>query len=357
MLSRSSMTIFWTMTDKYNTQIANAEEKYQRDLVEIDVQGARKREELAVDLGRKLADITLNLSRNYANAETDYQRDLVDIDIRANRKIEEARQQSAQNKIDIEKKYQDDIKKLQNNLIFDLEEAVRGGDVIQIRQLQRQYQRDLANLALGRGENINKEGQSLEEKINDINAQREFDKQQRLIDYQQKKADLDRQAAEQRVDAQTRYRQELDDLRQNLDEQRKDRLKAYNDQQKDMYTAFQNRLRLASEALIKEVGLNAQAASAIAGYMTQLYGPNGLFQQVYDYMIGYINQGQADILQNLTPPTLNAIPDTGVNSGTSSSPDQGPSTTKVSIDLGPDLRAEIVETAVGVVADITSRSA
>jgi hypothetical protein len=345
------------MTDKYNTDIADAEEKYQRDLINIDVQGARKREELALDLGRKLADIDTSLSRNYQSAQIDYQRSLVDIDVQANRKIEEARKASAQNKIDIEKKYRDDIKKLQNNLIFDLEEAVRGGDVIQIRQLQRQYQKDLTNLALGKQENLGTEGQSLEQKINDINAQREFDKQQRLIDYQQKKADLDRQAAQQRLDAQTRYQQELTDLRLNLDQQRKDRQKAYNDQLKDMYTAFQNRLRLASEALIKEVGLNAQAASAIAGYMMQLYGQNGLFQQVYDYMMGYINQGQADILKGLVPPTLNAIPSTGTNSGVSATPDQGPTTTKVSIDLGPDLQGRIVETAVGVVADITLRSA
>lgn len=343
------------LTDKYQTDLVNAEEKYQNDLVDIDVQGQRKREELTRNLARKLEEINIDLGRDYQNAQIDYQRDLVNIDIQANRKIEEAQRESAQRKVDIEKKYQDDVKKLQNELIFDLEEAVRTGDVIQIRKLQRQYQKDLANLAIGRTENITTEGQNLTEKIADIERQRAFDKQQRLIDYQQKKEDLDRQAAQERVDANTRYQQELADLRKSLIEQKKERLKAYNDQLTDMYRAFQNRLRLASEALIKEVGLNAQAASAIAGYMVQLYGPSGLFDQVYKYMMSYINSGKDKILKTVSPPQLKTP--TAAPTTTTAAPDVGPSKVEIGVTLSPDLQAQIVETSVNTVADIVLRSA
>ena len=343
------------LTDKHQTDMENAEIKYQQDLVDIGIQGARKREELALDLVRKLEDIDINIGRDYAKAQLDYQRDLVDIDIRANRQIEEAKRESAQTKIDIEKKYQDDIKKLQNELIFDLEEAVRSGDVIQIRKLQREYQKDLANLALGKEQSFGTESENLAEKLADIERKRNFDKEQRLIDYNQKREDIARQAAQERVDAQTRYQQELVDLRKSMEDQRKERVKAYNDQLTDMYRAFQNRLRLASEALIKEVGLNAQAATAIAGYMVQLYGPNGLFDQVYQYMMSYINAGQSDILRDISPPTLvtpQSTPDTtGVRTNTSTT-----SNVQIGVSLSPDLRGEIIEASVGAVADITLRS-
>ena len=77
--------------------------------------------------------------------------------------------------------------------------------------------------------------------------------------------------------------------------------------------------------------------------------------QVYQYMMSYINAGQSDILRDISPPTLvtpQSTPDTtGVRTNTSTT-----SNVQIGVSLSPDLRGEIIEASVGAVADITLRS-
>lgn len=343
----------------YQKQLKDATQKYNDDLVKIDADGEKKRVDLKNKLVKDLADIDTKLSENLGKAQIDFTRAEDD----ANRKAAEDRVNSLidekRKEEDIQQKYVDSVRKLNDKLTQDLEEAVRAGDVIQIRKLKRQYPADLAELGVTRDQDITGARKDLQQKLSDAERQRAFDRQQRAIDFQQKVVDLNAQAVVQRQQTNDQYVQSLADLNQSLADERKARVDSYNQQWRDMYKAYQDKLKLAAEALADEVKMNNEAMNMIAQKLISIYGAGGIFQQVFDGLKGYIESGgQAGLWTGLTAPVP---PTTGVSGVTGAGSFNGtnyydPNLVKVSVDLGPDLQGKIVNASLNVMADLLTRN-
>lgn len=343
----------------YQKSLKEATQKYNDDLVKIDADGDKKRVDLKKKLVQDLADIDTKLAESLDKARLDFDRANQDADRKAaedrvNALIDEKRKEE-----DIQQKYADSVRKLNAKLTLDLEEAVRAGDVIQIRKLKRQYPADLAELGITRDQDIAKARQDYQQKLADLERQRAFDRQQRAIDYQQKIADLNAQAALQRQQTQEQYAQSLIDLNQSLADERKARLDAYNQQWRDMYNSYRDKLRLASEALADEVQMNQKAMDAIIKMLVATYGAGGIFQQVYDAMQAYVaSGGKTGLWNGLNPPTvppnLNTTSLTGAATGLSGT--SSLNQVQVSVDLGPGLEGRIVNSSLNAMADIMVRN-
>lgn len=338
----------------YQKSVTDATKKFQDDLAKIDADGAKKRIDLANKLRDDLAKVNSDLAKNIANATQAYQRQ-EDDDARAfARKQADAVRDEKRRELEIQQKYADDLKKLQNKMSFDLEEAVRAGDVIQIRKIQRQYKYDVGNLGGGRDQDIAQARRDLAQKLADNAADREFQRQQRAVAFQQKLADLQAQAVEERKNLQTQYAQSLVELQASLDDERKTRIEAYHQQYKDLYDAFQQKLKLAAQALAEEVQMNQAAMNQIIKTLIATYGKNGIFQQVYDAMQAYVKSGgKTGLWAGVDTSKLTTSSVTGSStSGVSSSTSNATQSVNVRVDLGPDLVGKIVNTSVGVIADV-----
>lgn len=375
-----------SITDYQDGQV-EAAEKYQEDLAKIEEDGLEKRAQLAEDYAQKQRDIEFNLQQDIEKAKLDLQRSLADIDLKALQDTQKAKEDAKQKELDLEKEYADKVAKLQRDLEFDLEEAVRARDATAVRRLKRQYGKDLTELSIQKQQDKAQIQHDLQLRLQEIQQRRALDIQQRQIDFAQKMADLQAQAALERQQALENYNKDLVDLQKSLAQQRNERKKAYNDQLKDLFDAFNKRLKMASEALAKEVGMNAQAAQAVASYLIALYGPNGVFQKVYDWMIAYIEHGKSNIIANFNPnnlglsqqaeggdylvkhPTLFLAGEKGAEEAhfwpvnkpvpmplASTGKTSSEQYLRVMVDLGPDLVGKIVDKSLDEFADVLVRS-
>ena len=240
--------------------------KEQEDkLTEIFKDARDKREDIDRNYNEKLADIALNYQQKLediarttaqktADAQRDYAGKVADINRDTEQKKVEAQQEAHKKAIDAEKQYQDELKKLREKYLMDLEEALHERDARQILRLMRQYEIDKNN-AKKQKENEQKQAKDeLSEKLKQIEVDRKLKLEAAQRDLADKLRDIQLAAARERQEANINRQRQLNDARiahqRALEEQR-------------IY--LQRKLRDLADALAKEYNMTATGLSAMNG--------------------------------------------------------------------------------------------
>lgn len=267
----------------------DAEEKYGQDLEEIQRDYDRDIEDEAINHQRKLDEITIDYDRKRGDAEIDYARKQSGDKNDLNKKIEDLDKKHRQDELEAERKYQENLRKLQEDFLLNLEETVREGDVKASAKLIRTYRKDKTQM--GREYGIDVLGRDEQYNIDLAKLKRDAEdrRQEQAREFAQKMADIARQEAFARADEERRHKQELADLKIRADQKRADRLRQYHQELADLQKNFDDRLKKIADALVKENNLTMAGANQIYQNLLKYYGPNGAILKLYQYLVQAIN--------------------------------------------------------------------
>lgn len=221
--------------------------------LDIDRDYNNKLQDLSLNYAQKLEDIARNTSQKVADAQRDYSDKIADINRDTEQKKQDAIEESHKKSIEEEQKYQDELKKLREKYLMDLEDALHERDARQILRLMRQYQIDKDNAKKQREVDQQKAQEELQQKLVDIEKERKLKLEQAKQDLADKLRDIKIAADRERAEARINYQRQLNDAaiahRRALEEQR---------------IFLQRKLRDLAEALAKEYNMTATSLKALS---------------------------------------------------------------------------------------------
>lgn len=174
-----------------------------------------------------------------------------------------------------ERKFQERMIRLREKFLFDLEDAVRERDARQVLRLIRRFNMDKGRLERQREE----EDQTRDERFRDEMAAIERQRAERLrqldIDEQMRLLHLAQDHALSMRQAEERHRQELEQLQRQSE----------------------NRLELVALGLLQEHDITKAGLEAIMDLLLEQFGPSGLVETIYSFMLNRVAQVGAHMVQ------------------------------------------------------------
>jgi len=247
------------------------------DILE-DAQQAR--EDISIKFDQKSADIDVEYQRKALDAQTDYGRKVEDINRDAEREIAALKDKQREDDLKAEEDYQNKLWELRMRYLMDLEEALHARDARQVIRLMKQYAIDKEALERKKGLDDAAREEEQQHQLEDI----EIKRQQRLADaqveYQQKL--VDQAIAKQR---------ELDDL--NLWRER---------ELADVEKGIQRKLEALIKGWIDEQKITQENAAAVYEILKHYFGPGGMTDALYQYMVASLAQASQLAQQLATLP-------------------------------------------------------
>jgi len=282
-------------------------EDLQRDLAKIEEDGARRRAEIERDYAREIEDINRKASRDIAEAQRKYAYDIAKLKQDEKDKVQDVIDKYREKELKDEEDFQAKMKKLRQEFIFDLEEAVRARDAVSIRRLQRRFNLDKQQLVDAYELEKKQRERNFRQELEEARKQNAERRKELAIAFQQRIEDIERQRQYELQDAAIKHQQDLEDLRRRLQEQREERLRAYRQDLEDLNKVLTERLRKLAQALAQEVEYTAQSAKAVYDILKAYYGPGGYIEQLYKYYLEYSKQVPS-LPKGVTPPSTPTTP-------------------------------------------------
>lgn len=246
-----------------NSKLIEAEQKTEEELnkiftenrdkrADIDLAYSQKLQDIAISNQQKLEDIATKEAQATQDAYTNYNQKIQDIQISTQQKLADNKKEAHQKEVDAEQKHQDELKRLRDKYLFDLEDALHNRDARQILRLMAQYAMDKANA-----------DKSLKVEQAKIKQEAQLKQQQILQDQKQQEAaakrDLQRKLADiQLAASRERQAQAINYARQQADAQLN-----YQRQLQAQQVYLQRKLRDLATAIQAEYNLTAAGMAAI----------------------------------------------------------------------------------------------
>jgi len=256
----------------------------QRDLAEIERRGADKREQIWQDYYRKLEEIAIRTQQKIADAQRRYQDDLEKLQRDTADKIEDAQEDFREDEIKAEQDFQEKMRRLRDEFLFDLEDALRERDALQVLRLIRRFNMEREALEREREQEKEDRERRLEDEIADIQEDRARREEELRIELENRLRDIQINAQREREAEKRSLDRRLQDLRENLAQQRRERQIQAQQQIADLTRELQDRLELLAQGLVDEYNITVEMLDAIMAEYQYRFGAGGLLDQIYNYM-------------------------------------------------------------------------
>lgn len=256
---------------EYIDTVIGAADATAQELGKIEKEYERRAEKLALNLSRQLAQ----LEEAMAKRRQDAWKKLIDSQVEINKR-------SAEKRAEIERRYREDserekrehllrMKRMEEDFLLSLEDAVRERDAKQVLLLKRQY--------------------SIERK----RAQEDWSirKKQRQEDYKLRLHEVEiqrRLALQARHEA---YIEELEQLNEQEAERRQRLIDNYNRQLKDLRDNLMQRLKDKYDYIVDDLDLTDMHIDSLMDRLNRFYGENGWLDSLWDYATASAAQSAA----------------------------------------------------------------
>jgi hypothetical protein len=224
--------------------------KFQEDLLDA-----------SINLQRQLDDIETKRLQNVADEELEWAQKIEEINRSTEDKIAEATENFHLKELEAEEKFQEQLTKLREGFLLDLEDALRERDALQVLRLIRRF--NLAQTQLSREAALEAEQRqrAFEDELADIQEQRAIRLRELQIEHEQRLAEIELQAQRERDAAQLDYARKLEDLQRHMND----------------------RLAILKAGLEAELALHAAAGQALIAQAVSLAD---ILRQVYGSIFG-----------------------------------------------------------------------
>lgn len=279
----------------FDTESASLWTDYQRDIEKINRDGLFRQEALFTDFIRAIEQIEAKLAEDIYNENLKYEASVADTMRDYASKREDAENKYRERELKAQKDFEEKMRRLREDFIMDMEDALRERDARQVLRLIRQF--NLNQDRIKREAESEKEDRqrAYREELKDLEKQRD----ERLADlareHAARVAAIQRQAQIERQQAWQKYQQELADLQRSLENQKIERDLRYKQQMDDLKLQQDARLKSILDALVTEYNLTGPMLEQIMGLYRSKYGVGGELEQIYNYAAQLI-KGLNDML-------------------------------------------------------------
>ena len=231
----------------------------QETIADMDRDLAIDRENVEIDLMRKLLDIETDYLRKLKELETDKADELTKANEDATEDRVDAEQEYRDNEIEAEEDYQTKLERLREGFLFDLEDALHARDARQVLRLIRQYNLNKKQTTQDYENEKRERARRFAQELADIEEQYKKKLSQIEEEYAKKQAKLEEQAEQDRVDAQLWLDRQMEDLDK----------------------AYADRLKKLKEEWANEYGVTTEGADKIYKEIGNYFGKDGLVTQLF----------------------------------------------------------------------------
>ena len=279
----------------YQQDRKDAETDLYRDLAKIDRDGEEKRAEIIRKNADKIADIHRKAADNVAKENRSYQDDLADLARDTQQKLEDAQRDYREKELQAEIDFNAKLKKLREEFLFNLEDAVRERDARQILRLIRDFELKKSQLMEESQAEKAQRARDYQQELEDIRIQADQKKRELAIEHSRRLQDIKIQTARELREQKIAYAQDMRELKISLAEQRKERRLQFEEQMKDLEEQTAVRLKEVITGMLEEAKATGQGADAIYRALKARLGPGGSVESLYRY---YVSMLRATVTQS-----------------------------------------------------------
>lgn len=293
---------------------------YFRDIERMHRQAASNIADAARDLAQKLTDIDRKFAQDVADENQDYADKLADEAADTANRRAEIEADYRNKEIDAEARFQEKLRKLREDFLFSLEDALRERDARQVIRLIRQYNKDREQAKRDYELDKQERARAFQQELQDLARQSAQRRAEIARDHQRRLAELSRQHAQEREEAIRAYQQKIEDEKRKLEEQKRERAIKLQEQLADLSIHLQDRINKVAEKLVEEYDVTEVGLKQIYDLYNAYYGPNGYVEGVYLYLMQMWEQAAA--MAALVPTLPQSAPGTSTRNPGASQWDQ-----------------------------------
>ena len=277
--------------DDYASDRLKMERDLQRDLEKIDREGARRRIEVEFEYQRRLLEIRLDAGDDAYKLYAKYQFDLSQLSQDTQDKIADAQRRYRQKELEAERDYQEKLRRLREDFLFDLEDALRERDALQVIRLTRRYNLEKARLEREKNNEAQTRQEQYQNELKDIQDQRARRERELRAEYEFRLAEIRRQMAREIEMEAMKHRIELAELEESLKVQREERNLQHGIQMEELDIQTAERLRRIAEGIFNEYKLTKDGIDQLKLLVGAELGPGSYIDQVLAYL--YLSAARA----------------------------------------------------------------
>lgn len=270
------------LQEETNARLAELQADHQEKMAKIEADGVEKRLEINEKFDNELAKLAKETEDKRLKIIAKAQDDLAKLRSDTDQKLAESSADFDQDELRRTEDHLREMRRLEDQFLFDLQDAVRERDARAIVDLERRFAM---------------ESQRKEEDFNVDSGRREEDQSQELAEIRQHETErrneiLASQAQEleelrlaeetKRLELETRRRDDLEKLDASLIEKRNKEMTNYQERQADLEQALQKRLEAIVKNLADENEVTAEGAQKILETLMEYFGIGGEIDQLME---------------------------------------------------------------------------
>lgn len=284
----------------YTEDSKNLWDKYQQDIADINEEHRQKQLELEQDYQDRLAEIAKQSQFDVIDAQRKLSQNIEDLNRDTQYKLEDAQQKYREEELKAERDYQEKLRRLREEFLFDLEDALRERDALQVLRLIRRYNLDKEQLERQTEEEKQQRQEKLDNEIADIQLAKERRLEELQIEHQRRLEEINIQAEREREEARINRDKALAEEEEAWQQKQLERGLQYEQEVADLQNNLLNKITDAITSWLKQnEEITGQYATAIGNALAATFGPGGTAESQFNYFSGMI--------QNATQQAIDAI--------------------------------------------------
>lgn len=256
-------------------------EKFFGEFGNITDEGLNKAWGIWRDYYAKLQDIANKETQDVADAQRQLAQDLQDLERETQQKLQDAARKYREEELKAERDYQEKLRRLREEYLFDLEDALRERDALQVIRLMRRYQLDKQQLEREHENEKTDRADAYKQELEDIRLQAQRKAEELRIEHQRRLEEIHLQAERERQEAAIQRDQAMEELKQDLENQRKERQLKYEQEIADLKQRFEDELAVILQKLGEQYNLSDEELKKLAGVFQSILGANGPIAGAY----------------------------------------------------------------------------
>ena len=315
--------------DEYDTKLLDAEKSLQDDYLQIVKDGTEKALKAWEDYQEKIKKINEDASLDVDKENANYADKIADLNRDTNDKLADASKKYHEAEIKAERDYQERMKRLREDFLLALEDALRERDALQVLRLIRKYNLDKDRAKEDNDQAKEDRAQAYRDEIADIQQQAQRKLEELADEHQKRLAEIEAQRQRELEEAQAAFDQEIEQQRIETQKKADDRAEEYRKDLEDLDKWLKDRLDKLTETFANTQGVTQAMANSLTTIFTQVFGKGGTTETQMNYfnsmltasvvkaktdmdqLQAYVNQINA-LSASILAPTQSAAPPSGV---------------------------------------------
>jgi gas vesicle protein len=271
----------YDMQDASEGKLKELAYKFGEDMLEIDADWQQESKEAWADYQKELAEIAQKEKDDIAEAEKDLAKDIADLNKDTQRDEADAARKYRENELKAERDYQEKLRRLKEEFLYDLEDALRERDALQVLRLIRRYKLDVEQLQRQNEEEQQERQDSYRQELEDIRRQKEEKLQELQEEHAERLAEIREQAEKEREEAANSYAEKIAELNAQYVQERADRQAQYEQDKQDLVDALEAQVKAAIQKFIEMNNLTGDQVALLSATLKNVFGVGGVAEGAF----------------------------------------------------------------------------